>query len=166
MPLWFLSVTSSRFTYWVHMTRCSMLLIFHQVSIHHMPQYSFHTNNQLDTSECWLFCRFAIRCGCRDEAACLTPVGSNLLPGPRRWKIPKYGSQAVPVVFDLSPEVLGSAEGFVQAGCKVQAAFGFDPITDMNWKVCKPVLFISVSFEAINPEYRHGIALHQSIMGP
>jgi hypothetical protein len=41
----------------------------------------------------------------------------------------------VPLVFDLTPNVLGPSEGFSQAGFAVQAAMGFDQEHHVTWKV-------------------------------
>ncbi|KAK2751820.1 hypothetical protein FQN55_009263 [Onygenales sp. PD_40] len=85
--------------------------------------------------DCDYFCRFAIQSsGYNSNTACLTPVGSNLLRHRLRWKPPQYEYPCKPVVFDLSPNVLGTSEGFSQTPCEIFAALGFDTSNDVTWK--------------------------------
>lgn len=90
-----------------------MLPMASQVSIDHAYPHSLHSNDHVDPFG-GPFCHSAIQCDSRDF--CITPVGSNLLKFPERWKMPRYGFQSEPAVFDFSPKVLGLAEGFLQAG--------------------------------------------------
>ncbi|KAK2803834.1 hypothetical protein FQN50_006841 [Emmonsiellopsis sp. PD_5] len=88
-----------------------------------------------DCVNCGYFCRFAIQSsGYNSDTACLTPVGSNLLRHRLRWKPPRYEYPCKPVVFDLSPNVLGACEGFSQTPCEIFAALGFDTDNNVTWK--------------------------------
>lgn len=59
----------------------------------------------LDLSQSGLFCRFAVRCGGPGDSACLTPVGSHLLPRSKRWAKPIYKYESQPVVLDFNTGV-------------------------------------------------------------
>ncbi|OJJ32881.1 hypothetical protein ASPWEDRAFT_42920 [Aspergillus wentii DTO 134E9] len=89
-----------------------------------------------------LFCRFAIKCGGSPDSACLMPVTHDLLPFSKHWDTPEYSSSSRLEVFDFSPGVLGLAEGFRQSGCAVRAGFGFDPVSDLTWKVRYPATVV------------------------
>lgn len=82
------------------------------------------------------FCRFAIRNYREGDSFDITPVNSNLLPFRRdHWKKPRYRHPCKPAVFDLTPNVLGTAEGLSQACFDIYAGLGFDEARDMTWKV-------------------------------
>ncbi|EXJ62059.1 hypothetical protein A1O7_02492 [Cladophialophora yegresii CBS 114405] len=83
-----------------------------------------------------LFCRFAIRDSAAESTASLTPLAAHLVETREElWSRPKPCSLGTPLVFDLSPEVLGVSEGFSQAGFTIQAAFGIDETQPSTWKV-------------------------------
>lgn len=90
----------------------------------------------LEPIQSGLFCRFAHRCDGPDDTACFTPVASHLLPRSKRWAKPRYSSKINPVVLDLSPGVVGVAEGFRQCGFEIYAGVGFNPAFNLTWKVC------------------------------
>lgn len=82
------------------------------------------------------FCRFAIR-NYRDcDSFDITPLNSHLLRFRRDyWKKPRYRHPCKPAVFDLTPNVLGPAEGLTQASFDIYAGLGFDRAHHMTWKV-------------------------------
>lgn len=82
-----------------------------------------------------MYCRFAIRCGGSADAACVMPVASHLLAPSKRWPEPRYGEHLRPSLVDLSPGCLGLAEGFCQAGGRIDAAFGYDAARHHTWRV-------------------------------
>lgn len=83
----------------------------------------------------YYYCRFAVRCGSApSDSACMMPVASHLLGHGNRWPEPRYSVRIPPSVIDLSPAFLGLAEGFSQAGCRIHAAFAFDPASHYTWK--------------------------------
>lgn len=89
-----------------------------------------------DSTQPGLLCRFAHHCDGPDDAICATPIASHLLPESKRWMNPRYNTKSTPVVLDLSPGVLGLAEGLRQYGFEIYAGLGFNPTTHQTWKVC------------------------------
>lgn len=81
------------------------------------------------------FCRFAIRSWVDLNSSSITPLSANLLPRRDRWKAPCYKYPCTPALFDLTPNVLGTAEGLSQASFEVYAGLGFDKTHRMTWKV-------------------------------
>ena len=67
----------------------------------------------------------------------LTPVASHLFRPAYRWKEATFSTASAPLAFDMTPGVLGPAEGLAQAGHTIQAAFGFEQARHVSWKVCK-----------------------------
>lgn len=85
-----------------------------------------------------LFCRFAICCSASKAVACLTPVASHLLRRADRSKSRKFNAISAPIVFDLSPDVLGASEGFSQANFQINTALGFDKEKHVTWRIRHP----------------------------
>lgn len=99
--------------------------------------YAIHIQyraNGVDPSRTGYYCRFAVRCNGPPDSAVMMPVASHLLTHSKRWPEPRYIS-GVPSVIDLTPGCLGPAEGFAQAGARIDAAMGFDSVRDCTWKV-------------------------------
>lgn len=125
--------------------------------VEHIPQFpqgmSFFENLSfmseliilLDTSMYSFFCRFAIQASPDSERSCLSLLGSNLLPHRNRWRQPSYKYPSSPKVFDMSPRIVWSSEGFSQASYDIHAAFDFNPSCDTTWKVRIRVLPIKPS---------------------
>ena len=84
------------------------------------------------------FCRFGTCTAGTMGVACFTPVSDDLLGWQQRWPRPRYSEAAEPVVLDASPNVLGTSEGFSQAGFRILAAIGFDKDRHSSWKVSFP----------------------------
>jgi len=82
-----------------------------------------------------LFCRFAIHAAGPDQVVCLTPLISKILDRSDQWKSKTFMSSLCPLVFDLTPAVLGPSEGFSKVGFNIMAAIGFDPARHLTWKV-------------------------------
>lgn len=81
------------------------------------------------------FCRFAFCTAEGGKTAAITPVSSSLLQRKDRWRPVKFTCPLDSLVFDLTPNVLGPAEGFSQAGYLIHSAIGFDPERHLTWKV-------------------------------
>lgn len=91
----------------------------------------------------------------------MMPVASHLLTHSKRWPEPRYISGA-PSVIDLTPGCLGPAEGFAQAGARIDAAMGFDPVRDCTWKVC--ILFLVPNkTDDVNQQKKGTISTRQSL---
>ncbi|KAI9796210.1 MAG: hypothetical protein M1833_006461 [Piccolia ochrophora] len=88
-----------------------------------------------DLANCGLFCRFAIFSAVDPKAFCITPITSSLLQHRDRWNLRNFSCSPSPLVFDLTPNVLGPSEGFSQAGCSIDAAFGFEQELHATWKI-------------------------------
>jgi hypothetical protein len=82
-----------------------------------------------------LFCRFAINTGVGDLDFCITPVASSLLSREHRTPPRRFTYPLKPQLFDLTPDVLGPSEGFIQAGCVSPVGFGFEPEHHATWRV-------------------------------
>ncbi|KAJ9618784.1 hypothetical protein H2204_012916 [Knufia peltigerae] len=78
------------------------------------------------------FCRYAIQASQDPSGTYLTSLAPHLI----RWKGRKFTTTSLsPLVFDLSPNVLGTSEGFAQANFSIRAALGFDNVKDATWKI-------------------------------
>ncbi|KAI1608580.1 hypothetical protein EDD36DRAFT_469459 [Exophiala viscosa] len=108
----------------------------HELPDNAAVDYIVETPEDVDAGP--FFCRFAISTKRTMGAACLTPVSTDLLGYQQRWPRPRYSDAIEPVVLDGSPNVLGTSEGFSQAGFKVLAALGFDKDHHSTWKVRYP----------------------------
>lgn len=65
----------------------------------------------------------------------ITPLASRLLHRPEERQSSAYNEAAPPIVYDMTPNILGPAEGFQQAGCVIDNAFSFDEEHNVTWKV-------------------------------
>ncbi|KIW19323.1 hypothetical protein PV08_03617 [Exophiala spinifera] len=91
--------------------------------------------SSIDEDNSVFFCRFAIRSSQGQDGAYLAPLAPRLIG----WKGRKFADKSSPpLVFDLSPNVLGASEGFSQANFSIRAAFGFDKARDVTWKLRHP----------------------------
>ncbi|KAF2665609.1 hypothetical protein BT63DRAFT_69784 [Microthyrium microscopicum] len=88
---------------------------------------------QVPDSDDTYFCRFAVQYANQDEVACYLPLKSSLLSKQAGTKRHKFPSPTKTAIMDLSPRVLGLAEGFAQAGHQIHSAVGFDPSQHMTW---------------------------------
>src|SRR6266498_2161219 len=89
----------------------------------------------IDLDNCGLFCRFGICTATSGNAACITPIASSILIRQDRWRGRKFMNPPGPIVFDLTPNVLGPSEGFSQAGYAIHAGIGFCQEHHLTWKV-------------------------------
>ncbi|OQV00919.1 hypothetical protein CLAIMM_06354 [Cladophialophora immunda] len=82
-----------------------------------------------------LFCRFGIsNAGGKGGVTEITPLASHLLlHHADHWERRGFRSQAAAVAYDLTPSVLGVAEGFAGRGFMIQAAFGLDESKHHTW---------------------------------
>ena len=98
-------------------------------------------DNLTDLNDSELFCRFAIgnapdTPNQLDINSCsFSPLASHLLSRQDRWVKCGFDFPPKPLVFDLTPNVIGPAEGLVQGGCYIHAGLGFDPERHLSWKV-------------------------------
>jgi len=125
-------------------------------------------DNLTDLNDSELFCRFATCIGnapdtsnVLDINSCsFSPLASHLLSRQDRWAKCGFDFPPKPLVFDLTPNVIGPSEGFVQGGCSIHAGLGFDPDRHISWKVrvqslrsLLPLIFDSIALSG-NPNIR------------
>ena len=84
-----------------------------------------------------LFCRFAIRGVARPDSACLTAVGSHLLPRSIAGDCLSTSGHADLRYALHRPMCWACQKGFSQASYNIYAALPFDHHRDLTWKVCR-----------------------------
>ncbi|KAK0613267.1 hypothetical protein B0T14DRAFT_525935 [Immersiella caudata] len=85
------------------------------------------------------FCRFA--CSVEERGLLLTPLSRQSLPrleARNRRKLDGFVRDATPHIVDFSPSVLGTSEGFLDAGYNILASVGFDGQKHHTWRVRHP----------------------------
>ncbi len=91
------------------------------------------TSNTLADPSGILFCRFARSVS--QDGIVVMPLAPHLLDRRNRQKLDGFPETSVLSVVDLSPNILGPLEGFVNTGCTAFAGIGFDEEHDSTWRV-------------------------------
>jgi hypothetical protein len=106
-----------------------------QVYLHSNPLY-YGVDTDIAGPDCGdLFCRFAVSRSSDGKGSCITPIAHRLLRYSERPRRPEFSFSQKPLVFDLTANVLGPAEGFAQSGFSVHSGIGSEQEHTVTWKV-------------------------------
>lgn len=94
-----------------------------------------------------LICRFAIRRSNASLVSCITPLAPRLIRHSDRPKELKFDASKPAAVFDLTADVLGSAQGFTDAGFPVSLGIASRYEDAFTWKVSAFAQSCSVTHE-------------------
>ncbi|KAK5045994.1 hypothetical protein LTR84_008780 [Exophiala bonariae] len=97
------------------------------------------TERPRDMVEGDAFCRFGIRTFVTPGIFCITRLAPSLLPRSEKLSEVSYQGSIPPIVYDLSPNALGPAEGFRQAGYIIDSAFDFNEEHNVTWRARYPL---------------------------
>jgi hypothetical protein len=91
------------------------------------------------------FCRFARKSvnDATDISLVFTPLHQRLIRRLERRGQNLVSGSLTPTITDLTPDVLGPLEGFIDLGYKVFSAFGFNEERHLTWRVGCPRLPLS-----------------------
>jgi len=99
-------------------------------------QFLHHKANLAGPDCGGLFCRYAMSESSDCRVSCIMPIVTRLIfPYSERPKPAEFNFSREPLVCDLTPNILGPAEGFVKSGFFIHLGIGNEQEHTVTWKV-------------------------------